>query len=261
MTRPAVLRPPTIHGSILDEVRYRERSGVPATQIGRETKLRQMMQRRRLAEPSKSRFQIRLLRFSHRSNRRETSMRVLSLLLAIYVGFAGPCVAVESGSSPETGAWGPRGVFAFGNLVFDFQKKVEVFGPITNTLADCSTTEFFCAYAGYLHIVLPRHCSKFDVGGEWIANGVKTAILFRYMEQHDLGVHSYAPSAILVLGDGRFPGTVYEYEVGNGLRGIYLAKADENLVVLATQGRMAAIRSSSQHFELETLDPFGRCSD
>lgn len=184
----------------------------------------------------------------------------LNLVLALCVGLAGGCVAGEGGSSAEISVWGPRGVFAFDNLVFDFQKKVEVFGPMTNTLVDCSTTKFFCAYAGYLHIVLPRRCGKFDLGDEWVVDGVKTTILFRYTEQHDFGVHAYGPSTILFLGDQKFPGTVYDYDLGSGLRGIYLAKADENLVTLAAKEGASGVKSSSQYFGLQTLDSFGKCS-
>jgi hypothetical protein len=190
----------------------------------------------------------------------KASMRVLGVLV-MYLGFAGSSLAEDGGLSRGVGTWGARGVFAFGNLVFDFQKKVEVFGPITNTLVDCSNDGFFCAYAGYLHIVLPRHCSKFDAGSEWTADGVRTAVLFQYSERHDFGIHGYDPSAILLLGDERFPHTVYEYEVGHGLRGIYLSKEEENLVALAAGGQTAAVKASSQYFRLETLDPFGKCSD
>jgi hypothetical protein len=189
---------------------------------------------------------------------RKRRVRVMTIL-GIWVALMS-CSGAEAMGSPDASAsWSPRGVFAFGNLVFDFQKKLEVFGPVTTTLVDCSTNNYFCAYAEYLHIVLPKRCGKFDVGEAWAANGVETKILSTRIEQHNFGVHSYSPSTVLLLGSPKFPGTVYEYEVGSGVRGIYLAKDDEDLVALALKGGISVVSPASRYFQLVTLDPFGAC--
>ncbi|MEI9932595.1 MAG: hypothetical protein WDM89_19170 [Rhizomicrobium sp.] len=152
----------------------------------------------------------------------------ISVWLSAFLILAGVGCAA---SAPESGAgrppWSERGVFAFDNLVYDFKYKIEAFGPVRTGLINCSTRDFYCAYAWYLHIALPKNCRAFAVGDTWSADDMAITVLYKYTEHIDRAMHSPPPQEILFLGNLNFPGVVYEYGPEIGVRAIYGAKQQD----------------------------------
>jgi hypothetical protein len=70
-------------------------------------------------------------------------VRIRTLVLALCIGFGNECVADEGVAAHPL--WSKRGVFSFEKLVLDFDKELEVVGPITTPLVNCSDQNFYCA--------------------------------------------------------------------------------------------------------------------
>lgn len=175
-------------------------------------------------------------------------------LLLLQVPGCGAIPKIDPVSAP---AWSERGVFVFGDLVFDFQKQLEVYGPVVTTLVNCSDETYFCAYASYLHIVLPRKCPEFKVGQSWSHAGIKTVVLSVHQEGQET-IHTFVRNIVL-LGSSGFPGVVYEYTRDIGVTGIYVDSSFD-LVAAALSGGLLPDRIQGAFQNLVTLDHFGQCT-
>jgi len=187
-----------------------------------------------------------------------TSCFGIALLLADILG-SRPAVADD-----QSEAWSNRGVFAFNDLVFDFQKELEVVGPISSHLENCSDKSFFCAKGGYLRVALPRRCESLQIGKVWTHSGVMTKVLSSHQEgfagrQGIALLEAPGPYADYLLGDPAFPHTVVEYTIERGIVGIY-HDSRVDLVSEAMLGDLRKYEHQPTYRELVTLDKFGACS-
>lgn len=176
-----------------------------------------------------------------------------AFLILTGIGGAAAAPATDAAGPP----WSERGVFAFGNLVYDFKYGIEVFGPVRTSLINCSTRDFYCAYASYLHIALPKQCRAFAVGNTWSADDMAITVLYKYTERIDRAMHSPPPQEILFLGNPNFPNVVYEYGPDIGVRAIYIGSHDTDVIAEARSGKIAP--DDAIRLELVTLDFFGPC--
>lgn len=166
--------------------------------------------------------------------------------------------------------WSPRGVFVFGTIVLDFERELEVFGPIRSRLVDCSTDEFFCATGRIVRLVVPRSCEaarSIKVGDWWLVRGVKTEVVARFDEQQASDLHPAGSGTVFVMGSKEAPHTVYEYDPSIGIRAIYFdSEQKRDLIAMATKvGNLSEVLRKEgaafawlYHPRL-TLDPFGVC--
>ena len=159
--------------------------------------------------------------------------------------------------SPAPPDWSERGVFAFTNFVFDFQKQLEVFGPGAAKLFNCSNAKFYCAYSLHIHLILPRDCSPLFVGEKWAYQDIEMEVLGTHVEQE--GGH-YTPTSktVYYLGSAKFPHMVYVYEKAVGVSEIYFDESAD-LVASARMGNMSEYQVLRYHSYLLTLDNFGQC--
>jgi hypothetical protein len=187
--------------------------------------------------------------------RRTTILTTISLVM-----LSTNCVVSGTTATPADNAplWSPRGVFVFNYLVFDFQKKLEVLGASTTTLVNCSNDSYFCAYAYFLHLVLPKRCPKLFSGQSWSLDGVTTTVLSLHQEGFS-SLESFGPTTVALLGDVKFPHLVYKYEIDSGVRAIYL-DVNSNLVAAAQSGDMSAYSKREYLLSRTTLDAFGQCA-
>ena len=185
----------------------------------------------------------------------------LRFVLALVLTLAGSAGRAAASGASEPFAWSDRGMFVFSYVVLDFQagEELQGVGPHITRLVNCSTAEFYCAYADLTHIVLPRKCSGLNGDGPWSVNGVTTNVLYR---GEDVGAR-HGANRILLLGDPKFPKVVYEYDPDRGVLGFYFSQFDgADLVKLASGGPagLAKYRNRDTYFGLVTLDRFGMCA-
>jgi hypothetical protein len=163
--------------------------------------------------------------------------------------------------APAT-AWSERGVFVFGHILLDFKFRIESLGLGPHTrLIDCSTLQFYCAYAGVLHLALPRECRALEDGDSWSVNGVTTYVLYKGADPAATrGYHPYGSGTIMLLGDPKFSDVVYDYDPESGVTGIYYVP-NTDIVSIARKGQdgLQMFHESGQYNPLFTLDLFGRC--
>lgn len=172
-------------------------------------------------------------------------------------------VATTQGSfaastAPESNGWSKRGVFAFYDLVLDFEKQEEVIGPNSSRLKDCSDRSYYCAYASIISIVLPKKCMLVKVGDVWSHERLKTRVLSSY-EIGAASLETFGPRRMYLLGDVSFPHVVYEYNIDQGVIGIYY-NPSADLVSAAVSGNMKPYEDRYTYRELATLDKFGKCA-
>jgi hypothetical protein len=186
-----------------------------------------------------------------------------------YFRFALVVSALTFFSGPTSAEWSKRGVFVFGDIVLDFDRKVEKFGPSLSTLTDCSSDEYFCARAEIVRIVLPKACiraGKLKVGHTWTHDGVVTKVVAIQRDDPLSNIHVITSGEVLYLADPRRKNVVYEYDHARGVTAIYFDLLDElDLIRLAVTTRlqdevaMGRLNSYKLFFGRTTLDPFGLC--
>jgi hypothetical protein len=160
--------------------------------------------------------------------------------------------------------WSERGVFAFSQFLFDFEKEREVHGPEGHAkLFNCSTPNYYCAYSSNLHLVLPRKCGPITVGEKWritdAGSGVEVETeVFGVTQDQWWGYNPTGPRTVYLLGSSKFPDMIYEYDPEYGISGIYLAPY-KNLVEAAKTGNMKAYDNNTYYSMIITLDKFGAC--
>ena len=177
--------------------------------------------------------------------------------LVAFILSATPLVSAD-GQQTNPPKWSERGVFAFMDLVYDFQKQLEVTGPVVSRLVNCSDQDYFCASAGMMHIILPRKCSHFEIGDSWSRAGITTKVLSE-RQQGRPSLETFGPYTVYLLGSAQFPHMVYEYTNDRGVVGLYF-DPEADLVSKAVQGEMGDYSHWPSHRWLATLDPFGKCS-
>lgn len=183
------------------------------------------------------------------------------------VGLVGACAPAAAVSPPSPQSWSGRGIFVFGEILLDFQNRLERgAAPFDSILDDCSTPALFCARGETVRIAVPRSCDEVDGRTEWRAGGVRTVVLNE--EEEPLTPHRQGTGRRLLLGDPDRPQVVYEYDPALGIISFYYDRVDHtDFVALARSGRLDEYRTAMmtrrplpnyRHF-LVTVDPFGRC--
>lgn len=175
------------------------------------------------------------------------------------------CETSNAASLPPP--WSERGVFVFGRITLDFWKRMELFAGPTG-LENCSTSKFYCAEAYITHIALPRGCEGADhaqVGTTWRVGDVRTTVL-RIFDEPRTPLDPHIPMGsghVLLLGDSQYPNTVYEYDTGMGVKGIFFDAANKvNFVQLAqANSDLSSYRDLDHYYGLQTFDPFGSCAN
>lgn len=171
--------------------------------------------------------------------------------------------------SPAAGEWSKRGVFVFGAIVLDFERRVEAFGPIVSTLTDCSSGVYFCARAEIVRIVLPKACvgaGKLKVGHTWMHDGIVTKVIAIQRVDPLWNIHLITSGEVLYLGDPRRKNVIFEYDHSRGVTAVYYDDLGEvDLIHLAATSKLqdkaalAHLGLNRIMYKRTTLDPFGMC--
>jgi len=165
--------------------------------------------------------------------------------------------ATLSASAPPN-SWSPRGVFAFADLILDFQRGIEKRGPFLAPLKDCSDPEKFCASGSIVRVVLPRSCN-ISVGQTWSTGGISTHVIARKVEEPSL--HSVNEPAYYLSTDTA-DNVIYEYKPSVGIYAIYHDPLDKiKLTSLARNNKLDELQRDHPNYylPLNTFDGFGQC--
>lgn len=166
--------------------------------------------------------------------------------------------SIRSVSGGEPPRFSDRGIFVFGELMLDFEFQVEVLGRRAK-LTNCSTQNYYCARAYYVHVALPRRCEPLMVGKRWVAEEVQTEVLAAYEEKQIAPMAPENAQQAYLLGSAKFPDTVYEYTASHGVTGMYFGGGID-LAKFARAGTLTDEKWRKYYLPLLTLDDFGKCS-
>jgi hypothetical protein len=178
------------------------------------------------------------------------------------------CVLAVAHPARAANDWSPRGVFAFGGVVFDFERKAFRADFEQGPLVDCSTADVYCARSSLLALALPKACGRMD-DGVWAIGDVHTRVLWKGPPPGG-GDPRIAPPVYL-LGDETRPNIVYRYTERMGVRAIYYDR--QNQMRLTDMAKADGLKDLDQKMLTDpllgyrlyrgivTLDMFGNCHD
>ena len=179
------------------------------------------------------------------------SRMMLAITFVVSLGGLQPALANQTGFSADRPApaparplrqeprdffppWEGSGVYAFGPLLLDLNRKGERWVPGSLTpLFDCSNEEVYCLtarrgdYPGVVAFALPRSsCAPPRVGDSWSSGEVRTTVLARIEPSSEpvrdaIDSHTRRTATIYYLGDESNPKIVYAYSQGSGNGVIY----------------------------------------
>lgn len=168
--------------------------------------------------------------------------------------------------------WEGSGVYNFGGLLLDLNRRVERWVPGHYTpLIDCTTDELFCLVArgtsgrGVIGFVSPRRCHDFQVGESWSVGELRTSVLWKVERPPEpirgyLDYHRRRPTHFYYLGDDSNPLVLYEYFVGSGVVAIIHGLSSyPDLVGDVRRGLDPETLPPQHRLSLNTLDYFARC--
>jgi hypothetical protein len=164
--------------------------------------------------------------------------------------------------------WSPRGVFAFGGIALDFERKAFRADFEEGPLVDCSTADAYCARSSLIALALPKTCGRMD-DGAWTVGDVRTRVLWEGSPPGG-GDPRIAPPVYL-LGDEAHPNIVYRYTERMGVQAIYYDR--QNRMRLTDMAKADGLKDLDQKILADpllgyrlyrgvvTLDMFGNCHD
>ncbi len=151
--------------------------------------------------------------------------------------------------------WSERGLFVFGDIVFDFWERKWRMGPFAHALDDCSNAEFYCARTEAMPVTVPKTCRKIRVGDEWATEGVVTRVIAEVKQEGEPARTFYY---LATPGRGDF---VYAYHEREGILRVYYDETRKmNFVQLARkEGALRELRVLEFSRVLTTFEAFGGC--
>jgi hypothetical protein len=165
--------------------------------------------------------------------------------------------------------WEGSGVFVFGPLLLDLNRRQESYSPTTiRGLKDCSTKTHYCLTSrpkgkvgGEMAIALPIKCADFAIGQSWSIQGVTTTVLgIERPARERLSHHFTKPDQIIYLGDSSNPEVVYEYWGTSGVVAIYQGLLSHpRLVDDVRAGLNPETLKRGHRMSLITFDRFAPC--
>lgn len=168
------------------------------------------------------------------------------------------CALVASGElQASKQRWSQRGLFALGDLVFDFHRELWLYGPVASQLTDCSNAAFYCAKSDFMSVVLPRQCPSPMIGTTWRHAGLSTTVIAVELRNQPPPL---PPRDVYLLVDADHNNVLYEYDPPIGIAAIYFDfKKQVDLRTAATTGNVQQVRRQGLYFPITTPDPFGAC--
>jgi hypothetical protein len=142
-------------------------------------------------------------------------MKIKIVALILQLSISAPAYA--STAQVESRNWS-RGVFVFGDVLFDFGRGLFRAGVFRSTLEDCSDAQFFCARSDHASVVAPRFCEDLSIGSGWSLAGVTTRVIDQV--EKPLG-HLGVPGAQwYILWSDTTPQTAFVYSESWGVQAL-----------------------------------------
>lgn len=182
-------------------------------------------------------------------------------------------LTLAAAQPPPFNAGADRGVFVYGPLLLDFQRRTELMGR-SRALTNCSTDSRYCADGELFNIVLPRFCSDAEmrVGARWAQGDLETTVIG---QERVAGTGHGPPGAsdrLFYLHTNVRPDIVYAYSPERGVTHLYYDPRRElrpaeavDFVAIARSGALDAFSRAPEAHQrnlvlgLVTLDQFAAC--
>jgi hypothetical protein len=187
--------------------------------------------------------------------------------------FAALLLTLATAQPPPFNAGADRGVFVYGPLLLDFQRRTELMGR-NHALTNCSTDSRYCADGELFNIVLPRFCRDMEmrIGERWRHGDLETTLI----GQEHMSAADHGPpgpgSQLFYLHTNVRPDIVYAYSPARGVTHLYYDLRREfrpaeavDFVAIARRGELDAFsrtpeaRQRNLVLGLVTLDQFAAC--